>query len=589
MSSTIPTVRMRRVTAAIACCGVIVAAAAVQSATAQASALSTPIPPVTTDLTTVVRPAAGGPVPAGFSPQSFTAIDDYRWWLLGTTSCSSRPCQAIVRTTDGGVHFVAVPMPRVPGITFSGLPQRAPLPGVSTIGFADPRDGYLSGPRLYDTHNGGASWRKVSLGGYVRAVAIGGGYVYAVVVPSLTDYSGRLLRSPVGHDDWVVLRAAGTVSEGVSVHGSDVFVEDRYFKHLLVSHNRGTSFTSYRPAGPLGLPCGDYAEPQPPVVWAHCPTGTASEVFRSTNSGRSFQPVLTGLMLSNHAVFAAASADVAVTGDFDLYRTANGGRSFTRVGPTEHTWTYVGFTNATHGAGLVTTSSGRGILFYTTDGGLSWHKVTIGSQPFPDAPVSQTFINGSSCPAAPANAYLTSPAGCLSVREADVDGDGPPDLLLLYTHPGVKNGTYEFTLKVYRASGGVLTAQLPAGDIPASFLLLRNVNARPGVETFVHYMHLSTGEGLVIYTFSTGKLQRVGQFTYGVHPFVQFGVTCHPPTSIVEDEFSLRSLTLPAAQRKWTHLTTTDIWVGASLNPGPRKTTTFTGAFPPARDVGLHC
>jgi hypothetical protein len=539
--------------------------------------------------TAAVSSSAGGPVPAGFSPRSFTAIDDYRWWLLGATSCSSPPCQAIVRTTDGGVHFVAIPMPRVPGIAFSGLPKRPLVPGVSAIGFADSRDGYLFGPRFYDTHNGGASWQKVNLGGYVRALAIGGGYVYAVLVPSLTDYSGRLLRSPVRRDDWVVLRSAGTVSEGVSVHGADVFVEDRYFKHLLVSHDRGSTFTSYRPAGPLGLPCGDYAEPQPPVVWAHCPTGTASEVFRSTDSGRGFQPVMSGVMLSNHAVFAAASANVAVAGDFDLYRTVNGGRSFTRVGPTEHTWTYLGFTNATHGAGLVTTSSGRGILFYTTDAGRTYHPVPIVGGPFPGAPASQTFTNGNRCSAAPANRYLTSPAGCLSVRLADVDGDDRPDLVLLYTHPGVNYGVSRFTLKVYRASGGVLTAQLPAGDIPATFLVLRNVNARPGVEIFVHTMHLSNGETLFVYTFAAGRLQRAGGFTYGGDAFVQFGVTCHPPMSMVQDEFSLSRLTLPAAQRKWTHLTTTYTWVGASFKAGTTKVLTFTGAFPPASEIGLHC
>jgi hypothetical protein len=537
--------------------------------------------------TAAVSPPVGGPVPAGFSPQSFTAIDDYRWWLLGTTSCSTPPCQAIVRTTDGGVHFAAIPMPRVPGIASSGLPKRPPVPGVSTIAFADSQDGYLFGPRFYDTHNGGAGWRTVSLGGFVPALATGGGYVYAVVVPSLTSYSGRLLRSPVGRDDWVVLRAAGTVSEGVWVHGSDVFVEDRYFKQLLVSHNRGNTFTSYRP-GVLGLPCG-YAEPQPPVVWAHCGTGTASEVFRSTDSGRSFQPASAGVMLSDHAVFAAASATVAVAGDLNLYRTGDGGRDYTRVGPTGSPWTYLGFTDAAHGAALAGTSSGPEILFYTTDGGRTYHRVLILGAPFPDAPASQAFRNGSSCPAAPPNRYLTTPAGCLSVRLADVDGDGRPDLVLLYTHPGVKNGNYRFTLTVYRASGGTLTAQLPAGDIPASFVVLRNINARPGVEIFVHYIHISNGEALAVYTFSAGKLQRVGGFTYGGDAFVQFGVTCHPPTSMVEDEFSVSRLTLPAAQRKWTHLTSSYTWVGASLKAGTRKISTFTGASPPASEIGLHC
>src|SRR5579859_5544624 len=44
-------------------------------------------------------PPAGGPVPAGFGPQSFTAISEYTWWLLGDAPCSSPPCTSIVRTT----------------------------------------------------------------------------------------------------------------------------------------------------------------------------------------------------------------------------------------------------------------------------------------------------------------------------------------------------------------------------------------------------------------------------------------------------------------------------------------------------------
>ena len=54
-------------------------------------------------------------------------------------------------------------------------------------------------------------------------------------------------------------------------------------------------------------------------------------MFRSTDAGRVFHPASIGVMLSNHAVFAAASAGVAVAGDFRLYRTANGGVSYAPV------------------------------------------------------------------------------------------------------------------------------------------------------------------------------------------------------------------------------------------------------------------
>jgi hypothetical protein len=204
-----------------------------------------------------------------------------------------------------------------------------------------------------------------------------------------------------------------------------------------------------------------------------------------------------------------------------------------------------------------------------------------------DVPQSRHFGYGSRCPATPANRYLAAPAGCLFVRLADVDGDGKVDLVLLYTKPGVKSYAYRFTLKVFRADGGVLTARVPEGDIPAEIIRLRNVNGLPGAEIFIHFVHVSTAESADVYSFDGNRLRLSGELSYGGYDAgVRSGFSCHTakhPT-IVQDEFA--SSTMP---RTWRHTVTTYRWASAALQQGATYTGTFIGTSPPQSEVGVHC
>jgi hypothetical protein len=151
---------------------------------------------------------------------------------------------------------------------------------------------------------------------------------------------------------------------------------------LLVSHDRGTAFTASLLPSP-GFPC-QLEELVPPVVWAHCPTGTESGVWRSLDYRQTFEQANGsvphgGPGESNAAVFAAASATTAVVGYQQLYRTADAGASYAPVDPAGSMWQYLGFTDATHGValGILDGSQGSEQLFYTTDDGASFHAVPI--------------------------------------------------------------------------------------------------------------------------------------------------------------------------------------------------------------------
>jgi photosystem II stability/assembly factor-like uncharacterized protein len=334
-----------------------------------------------TKLTTVETAPAPAPatLPAHFAPQSFTAISELAWWLLGPAACRSAekpPCAAILVTADGGRHFSTIHAPAAPLVTASGAPS-----GYSQIRFADTHNGFAYGPDLYATHNGGASWHRVEIGGTVTDLAISEGQVFATVEPS--SGSGRLMHAPVSSDAWTVAMAAGDVSGGLWVQGPNVIVQSGQGTgiggNVFVSGDGGKSFAAH-PAPSPGLPC-QFAAPEPPVVWAHCATGTQSGVWRSSDDGANFTAVVsTGLSLPNSAPFAAASASTAVVGYQQLYRTTDDGSTWNRVGPTGIQWAYLGFTDATHGvalgfAGQPAPANER--LYYTTDAGQTYHRVSL--------------------------------------------------------------------------------------------------------------------------------------------------------------------------------------------------------------------
>jgi photosystem II stability/assembly factor-like uncharacterized protein len=312
-------------------------------------------------------------LPAQFSPQSFTAIGELTWWVLGPGPCplssEQPPCGSIAQTTDGGRTFKGIPAPQ------AKLSNDGSASGYSQLRFADPKNGFAFGPDLYATHDGGETWHRVDVGGAVNDLAISGGQAFAVV-------GNRLMQAPVGGDSWSPVAGAGVVSGGLSVQGAVIIVQSGQGTgigtNVLVSGDGGQSFTAH-PAPSPGLPCL-LSAPTPPVLWARCATGTQSGVWRSSDLGGSFTAVVsTGLSLPNSAPFAAASSSTAVVGGQQLYRTTNDGSTWSQTGPTGIHWTYLGFTDPTHGValGFAGQNATDARLYYTIDAGQSYHRVAI--------------------------------------------------------------------------------------------------------------------------------------------------------------------------------------------------------------------
>jgi len=361
------------------------------------SAPATPVPAtsVPTAPSTTSAPPAGGPVPAGFDAVSYTAISASQFWLLGSAPCSTPVCTSIIRTTDGGAHFVGIPAPPAP----LAYVTSAATPGlIDTLRFADPLDGYALGVRqsgtesgFWVTHDGGEHWVSHPLG-HIEAFDISDGETY-VVVGDCTD-SGcddvHLERSAADTDAWTTtsLPNVGSSPEAsLSAHGGQVWIDAESTDGDLLEHSTdaGASFTSGRSPCTAGLG-GTVQAVTGSVLWFMCPTGMMASAERSTDAGASFQNLDTGEIV-NSSQIAGADGTTAVVVDGDspsLRRTTNGGGSFTTAfSPANATgWLYVGFTTPAVGVGL-STGQGSGApyipattLWRTTDGGVSWQTVT---------------------------------------------------------------------------------------------------------------------------------------------------------------------------------------------------------------------
>ncbi|SRR6266545_3809033 len=90
-----------------------------------------------------------------------TWVSDQRGWALAALPCARGLCPRVTATGDGGRSWTALPIP--PGVIQdeNGTVNCAHAACVSQIRFATTRVGYLFGPALFQTDDGGRSWHRV--------------------------------------------------------------------------------------------------------------------------------------------------------------------------------------------------------------------------------------------------------------------------------------------------------------------------------------------------------------------------------------------------------------------------------------------
>jgi photosystem II stability/assembly factor-like uncharacterized protein len=181
-------------------------------------------------------------VDVGFLAQSVTFVSDDEGFVLGALRCGTGWCAAVRKTLDRGRSWVPVNAPPAP------IDATGPS-AIDALRFANPSDGFAFGPGLWETQDGGGTWRQVSLPGLVAAFAVARTRAYAVVAVSCADLStcrapGALFESTLGSGTWhtvsgVALRGTDLFGSDISVAGDAVYVSAG---GTLIGSTTGTRF-----------------------------------------------------------------------------------------------------------------------------------------------------------------------------------------------------------------------------------------------------------------------------------------------------------------------------------------------------------
>lgn len=167
-------------------------------------------------------PPAGGPPPAGMLVASFSFVNPELGWALGEVPCGKGECLAMARTPDGGHSWVSAPVPRArlaQPLTGQG-PNCVTEACVSQVRFANRLDGYLFGPALFVTVDGGRTWRRERAPEVVTLAASGANVVRVVAAcpgPSCRDL---VETARAGSEAWATLPAPPETWEQLVASGA---------------------------------------------------------------------------------------------------------------------------------------------------------------------------------------------------------------------------------------------------------------------------------------------------------------------------------------------------------------------------------
>lgn len=346
-------------------------------------------------------------VPPNFAAASVTFVGTETGFTMGQagmqgqcTGPNPEICTSLARTDDYGRTWHGVPAP------VSGPPDGAS--GVSQLRFLNTRDGWVFGPELWATHDGGHTWTQLPTHGLrvtsletagttayaVLARCRGSGAAFAAHCTSFTLYSAQ-----AGSDDWQPVPGARGLTAGGAPSAAELVLTGgaNYLLSpggVLLTAPAGGS--RWRPASgglldrapcepaPPGRPGGALVAAQSTQVLAlMCPASgrTAPQpLYVSTDSGKSWQLGGQGTLAGTPASLAATPSGMLVAGTsrgISISTDSGGSWGSAQVaGSPRGGFSYVGMTTNRLGV-AVPADLGQHALWFTYDGGRHWQPSAV--------------------------------------------------------------------------------------------------------------------------------------------------------------------------------------------------------------------
>jgi photosystem II stability/assembly factor-like uncharacterized protein len=322
-----PRVRTRRVlTAALAAAVAVIGVGAIVRSQNEPKQIRVATPPSST----TTGPFSLTPLTSGV--QDWTWVNDEHGWALVRRPCGETVCVGLRETVDGGRTWTSLPAPDAldaevyADAQFGPVAACAARPCLSSVRFATPDVGWLYGPALFQTLDGGQTWTRIPAE-RVSDVEAAHGVAMRVTSHGTGCAAGcnyRIDRMDLDTTRWERLAEAPvSINPGLLLQGSDAYAVNIPNwagvgqTRLAVSGNAGATWTEIDdpcPGNRTGYRTGSASAAPEGVLAVLCVsiTGEEASIRISTDRGRTFGPRRAVPRNSVGPIAAASAGTIAI-------------------------------------------------------------------------------------------------------------------------------------------------------------------------------------------------------------------------------------------------------------------------------------